>query len=109
MEEPSMGLNARVPIAVLALAAAALPTAAAEDGKALYEQKCALCHGKDGVAKPAGKGSMNFNDPAFQKAWGLQAIEKITAEGKGKMPAYRSKLSGEQIRSIAAHVKTLAK
>lgn len=89
--------------------AVALPAAAAPDGKALFEQKCALCHGKNGVAKPAGKGSMNFNDPAFQKAWSLDAIAKVTAEGKGKMPAYRSKLSAEEIRAIAAHVKTLAK
>ena len=96
-------------VAALTALAAVLPAVAAEDGKTLYEQKCALCHGKDGVAKPAGQGSMNFNDPAFQKSWSADAIAKITAEGKGKMPAYRSKLSGEQIHAIAAHVKTLAK
>jgi mono/diheme cytochrome c family protein len=38
---------------------------------------------------------------------GDDAIAKITAEGKGKMPPYRSKLSPEQIRAVAAHVKTL--
>lgn len=79
-----------------------------EDGKALYEQKCAICHGKDGVAKPAGKGSKNFNDPAFQASSTADAIGKIVTEGKGKMPAYRSKLSDGQIAAIAAHVKKLA-
>ena len=95
---------------VIVLAAAALAAtyaAAAEDGKALYEQKCAICHGKDGVAKPAGKGSRNFNDAAFQKAATVESIAKITAEGKDKMPGYKSKLSDEQIKAIAAHVKTL--
>ena len=84
----------------------ALAVAAAE-GQLLYETKCAPCHGKDGVAKPPGKGSKNFNDPEFQSAWTEESIAKITAEGKGKMPAYRSKLGPEQIRAVAAHVKTL--
>jgi cytochrome c oxidase cbb3-type subunit 3 len=92
----------RAPIAsILAL------VVAAADGKVLYETKCAQCHGKDGVAKPPGRGSKNFDDPAFQAAWTEESIAKITAEGNGKMPGYRSKLSPEQIRAIAAHVKTL--
>jgi mono/diheme cytochrome c family protein len=78
-------------------------------GRPLYEQKCAICHGKDGVAKPPGKGSKNFNDPAFQSAWDAEAIAKVTAEGRGKMPAYRSTLRPEEIAAIAAHVKTLGK
>lgn len=80
---------------------------AAADGRVLYETKCAQCHGKDGVVKPPGAGSRNFNDPAFQSATSDDAIAQITAEGKGKMPAYRSKLSPEQIRAVSAHVKTL--
>ena len=80
---------------------------AAADGRVLYETKCAQCHGKDGVAKPAGAGSKNFNDPAFPGAWSEDAIAKISAEGKGKMPGYKSRLSAEQIQAIAAHVKTL--
>jgi len=80
---------------------------AAADGRVLYETKCSQCHGKDGVAKPPGKGSKNFNDPAFQSTWTVESIAKITADGKDKMPGYRSKLSPEQIRAVAAHVKTL--
>lgn len=80
---------------------------AASEGKTLYDTKCAQCHGKDGIAKPPGAGSKNFNDPAFQGAWSSDAIAKITSEGKGKMPGYRSKLSPEQIKAVAAHVKTL--
>jgi mono/diheme cytochrome c family protein len=80
---------------------------AASEGKTLYDTKCSQCHGKDGVAKPPGKGSKNFNDPAFQSEWTDQAIVKITADGKGKMPGYRSKLTPEQINAVAAHVKTL--
>jgi mono/diheme cytochrome c family protein len=94
-----MRVTAMAPILALVVAAA--------DGKVLYETKCAQCHGKDGVARPPGKGSKDFNDPAFQSAWTDESIARITADGKGKMPGYRSKLSPEQIRAVAAHVKSL--
>jgi mono/diheme cytochrome c family protein len=92
------------PIPLAAILALAL---AAADGRVLYETKCAQCHGKDGVAKPPGKGSKDFNDPAFQSAWNENAIAAITSDGKGKMPGYKSRLTPEQIQSVAAHVKTL--
>ena len=94
-------------LALSAAAVLALSAHAADDGRVLYETKCAMCHGKDGVAKPAGKGARNFGDPAFQAAFSIDSIAQITANGKGKMPAYRSKLSPEQIRLVAAHVKSL--
>ena len=91
--------------ASLVLAGSAL--AAPPDGKALFEAKCAMCHGKDGVAKTMAKGSANFNDPAWQKANPVEAIEKIATDGKGKMKGYAGKVSPEEIQAIAAHVKTL--
>ena len=91
----------------LVLATVLAAVVAAADGKSLYDTKCAQCHGKDGVAKPPGKGSRNFNDPAFQGASSVASVAKITSEGKGKMPGYRSKLTPEQIQAVAAHVKTL--
>jgi mono/diheme cytochrome c family protein len=93
------------------MAVAATVAAAGGDvpsGKALYDQKCAICHGKDGVAKPSAKGSRDFNDAAFQGSMSAEAIAKVTAEGKGKMPAYRSTLKPADIAAIAAHIKTLA-
>ncbi len=80
---------------------------AAEDGKALFDAKCAMCHGKDGVAKPMAKGAANLNDTKFQEANSTSAIEKIIADGKGKMKGLKEKLTPEQIKLIAAHVKTL--
>jgi cytochrome c6 len=84
-----------------------VPAFAAEDGKALYESKCAMCHGKDGVAKATAKGSANLNDPAWQKANDAAAIVKLSTEGKNKMPAYKEKLTAEQIQAIANYIKTL--
>lgn len=100
----------RKPICVIVLGALILalaPAAVAEDGKALYDSKCALCHGKDGLAKSTAKGSKNFNDPEFQKSATVETILKITTEGRNKMPAFKEKLSADQLKLIADHVKTL--
>ena len=92
----------------LALLLVAAPALAADaDGKALFESKCVMCHGKDGVAKPMAKGSANFNDAAWQKANTVEAIEKIATDGKGKMKGYAGKLTPEEIKAVASHVKTL--
>jgi mono/diheme cytochrome c family protein len=98
----------RLVLTALALALSLAPAVAADpDGKGLYEAKCAMCHGKDGVAKPLAKGSGNFNDAAWQKANPVDAIEKVATDGKGKMKGYAGKLTPEEIKAIAAHVKTL--
>ncbi len=94
-------------VALIALVAAVVPVMAAEDGKALFESKCAMCHGKDGVAKPMAKGAGNFNDPAWQKGATVASISKTVEDGKGKMPASKGKLSPEQIKAIAEYVKTI--
>lgn len=81
----------------------------AADGGALYKAKCAMCHGADGSgATPMGK-SMKLRDlrsPEVQKQTDAELI-KITADGKGKMPAYKGKLTDAEISAIVAHIRTL--
>ena len=84
------------------------PAAFAEDGKTLYDAKCALCHGKDGVAKSVAKGSRNFIDPEFQKAATVESIVKMMTDGRNKMPSFKEKLSVEQMKMVADHVKSFA-
>jgi cytochrome c6 len=91
--------------AVIALAVA--PAAQAADGKALYDAKCAMCHGKDGVAKPMAKGSANLNDAKWQEATKVEAVETVVTDGKGKMKGYKDKMSGEEIKAVATYVKTI--
>ena len=91
--------------AVIALAVA--PAAQAADGKALYDAKCAMCHGKDGVAKPMAKGSANLNDAKWQEATKVEAVETVVTDGKGKMKGYKDKMSAEEIKAVAAYVKTI--
>ena len=94
-----------VVIVVFGFGLAAL-AADAPDGKSLYESKCAMCHGKDGVAKPMAKGAPNFNDPKFQEANSADAIAKVITAATGKHAGLKDKFTPEQISAIAAHVKT---
>ena len=99
-------------VAVLGiLAFVVLPVLAegAPNGKELYDKKCAMCHGADGVAKAMGKGSANLNDPAWQAKNSVEAIVQVTADGKKdtKMPGYKDKMSAEEIKAVSAYIKTL--
>lgn len=95
-----------VALVVIALASAPLAHAAA-DGKALYDAKCAMCHGKDGVAKAMAKGSANFNDAKWQADTKVEAIETAITDGKGKMKGFKERMSAEEIKAVAAFVKTI--
>ncbi|HEX9185601.1 MAG TPA: c-type cytochrome [Vicinamibacteria bacterium] len=91
--------------AVIALAG--VPAAQAADGKALYDGKCAMCHGKDGVAKATAKGSANLNDAKWQADTKAETIETVIADGKGKMKGYKDKMAADEIKAVATYVKTL--
>src|SRR5262245_56142566 len=101
-----------VPVtAVIGLMAVGL-TLAAADGKALYGSKCAMCHGADGVAKEmwAKQGAKNFNDPAFMKTLTDEQLTKDITEGipAKKMPAFKEKMSAEEIAAVVKYIRTLA-
>jgi len=97
-------------IAVVALIAGA--AFAEPDGKALYASKCTMCHGADGVAKAmwAKTGVHNFNDAAWQKSKTDADLIKEVTEGSAdkKMPAYKDKMSAEEIAAVVKHIRTLA-
>jgi cytochrome c6 len=90
---------------VLLVAALAVPAFAdaTPDGAALYKSKCAMCHG------PNGEGKAAMKTTAFKKDLAEADIVKAIENGKGKMPAYKGKLSPDEITQVAKHVKSLAK
>jgi len=37
----------------------------------------------------------------------MEAIEKVVAEGRKRMPAFKNKLTPEEIKAVSAYLKTL--
>ena len=98
-------MRALLVLSLLAILAT-VPTVAS-DGKALYDKKCAMCHGKDGVAKKMAEGSANLNDADWLDATSVEDIVKVTAEGKGKMKGFKDKMSEDELKLVAEYIKTL--
>lgn len=82
-------------------------TAFAADGSEIYKSKCASCHGANGAGAMAKKlGSRDLNSADFQKSSDAD-IEKVIADGKGKMPGYAGKLSKDDITAVTKYLRTL--
>jgi cytochrome c6 len=99
----------------LALAAVAGTAVASEDPTAaLYNKSCASCHGKDGKGNPALtkmlKVDLALLDMVDEATLAKtdEELDAITANGHGKMPAYKDKLTVEQIESLTAYIRGLA-
>ena len=106
-------LNRNVQAVAIAVAilAAGTPIFAQSSGADTYKAKCQMCHGADGLgATPAGKAmkAVPFNDPTILKKTDAELIE-ATTNGKGKMPAYKGKLSDAEIKGVIAYIHTLQK
>ena len=93
------------------LMASATGTALAQAGADTYKAKCASCHGADGAGNtPAGKSMkvIPFSSPDLMKASDDDLVA-ATKNGKGKMPAYKGKLTDAQITDVVAYIRTLQK
>lgn len=94
-------------VAFFSLAVAlAVPMAAQDKGADTYKAKCAGCHGADGSKSTMGSKPLNGADVQAMSAADIAAD---ISNGKGKMPAYKGKLTDAQINDVAAYVKTLKK
>ncbi|MCL9804319.1 cytochrome c [Flavobacterium amniphilum] len=73
------------------------------NGKKLFESKCARCHGKDGT-----KGL--FGAKNLQKSKLTDAeYTKVITNGIAFMPAWKKRLSGDQITEVIHYIKELKK
>lgn len=79
---------------------------------AIYMKRCASCHGKDGRAKTF---KAKFNDARdltnaqWQEDVSDERIYNAITNGRGKMPAFRKKLSDSQVESLVSYVRGLKK
>lgn len=94
---------------LLILFFAVTPAVRADDSADLFKQKCANCHGPDGKGQNAMGRTLKVRDLSsaeVQKQTDAELTE-ITANGKGKMPAYKGKLSDEQIKGLVGFMRSL--
>lgn len=80
-------------------------------GEAVYKAKCQSCHGAQGMPNPGIAKNMGVkaaNDPAVKAQTAAQMIS-ITSDGKGKMPAFKGKLTDAQIKDSVDYFRAFAK
>jgi cytochrome c6 len=101
-------------VALVAVMALALGGALrAQDSPTLFKSKCAACHGADGGGNTTiGKslGAKDLGSADLQKQTDAQLTDNITnGMNGGKMPAYKGKLTDDQIKGLVAYIRSLAK
>ena len=82
----------------------------AERGREVYAANCGRCHGADG----AGRTRMaeiveppDMSDPAWQRQRSTPRMVASVANGRGQMPAFKKRLTRQEIAAAVAYVRTL--
>jgi cytochrome c6 len=106
-------VNKRRVLSVIAIVLVSLflPVAVfADDGATIYKARCASCHGADGSGSTSMGKAMKLRDlrsAEVQKQTDKELFT-VTADGKGKMPGYKAKLSEADINALVAFMRGLA-
>lgn len=80
---------------------------ASEEGKVLFEDNCAACHGEDGSGQQA-LGGPRLNDGIWLFGGGKDAVlSQIKQPKHGVMPAWVGRLSETEIKQVAIYVHSL--
>ncbi len=109
----------------LAFAASAaawgVPTAAApqkgraaqvERGRAVYAERCARCHGSDGKGRTRLGETVeppDLSSPTWMRGLSNARLIASVTNGRGQMPAFKKKLSRQDIAASIAYVRTLSR
>jgi mono/diheme cytochrome c family protein len=83
----------------------------AQSGEATFKAKCQSCHGAQGVPNPGIAKAMGVkpaSDPSVKSLSEAQMITDTT-NGKGKMTAFKGKLSDAEIKASVDYFRALGK
>ena len=94
---------------ILAMIVASSGAAFGADGAALWAQNCASCHGKDGGGNTTMGKKLGVKDYSKDQGFGDAEATNVIKNGKGKMKAYKDKLSDADVRALVAWVRSLKK
>jgi len=84
----------------------------AERGRAVYEARCVRCHGADGAGRTRLAEIVeppDMTDPAWQRQRSNARMMASVSNGRGQMPAFKKKLSRQEIAASIAYVRTLSR
>jgi len=98
-------------VAAVILFLFAVPMCAQHDTATVFKSKCAVCHGADGSGDTAVGKTLKLRDlrsADVQKQTDQELTATIT-NGKDKMPAYKDKLTADQIKGLVAFIRDLGK
>src|SRR4051795_11826502 len=95
----------------LFMLASTVTFAAAPGAPEIFKAKCASCHGPDGAGATAIAKAMKVRDlrSAEVQKQSDADLQKVISDGKGKMPAYKDKLSVADVSSLVAYIRGLPK
>jgi mono/diheme cytochrome c family protein len=95
--------------AIVAIVFAFSGAAFGADASALWGQHCASCHGKDGSGNTAMGKKLGVKDYTKEQGFSDAEATNVIANGKGKMKAYKGKLSDADVKALVAYVRSLKK
>jgi mono/diheme cytochrome c family protein len=84
--------------------------AAIARGKAIYAQRCAICHYPDSTAQKIGPGLKNlYGRGKFANGRKVDddAVARWIESGGKNMPGFKAAIKLEQVRDLIAYLKTL--
>jgi cbb3-type cytochrome c oxidase subunit III len=83
-----------------------------ERGRAVYADRCVRCHGSDGRGRTRLGETVeppDLSDPVFQRGLSNARMVNSVTNGRGQMPAFKKKLSRQDIAAAIAYVRTLGR
>jgi cytochrome c6 len=80
-------------------------------GGELYKSKCASCHGPDGKGETSAGKALKVKDLAADETQNMHdsELKTLIETGKGKMPAYKGKLTNQEIEDLVQFIRTFKK
>ncbi len=105
----SSKLVASVTFACIVLFMVCVPNLAAQEGAdELYNHKCAICHGKDGLGNTAKGRKAQVKDVHANMKDSRDDMVKVVSDGKGdNMDAYKDQLTPKQIQDLVDYYRSL--
>ena len=106
-----MKLSTYATIAVLTVAPflSAPLSAKGANGKSVFREQCAGCHGPDGRAQTDIARGIQAADltalPVQQRS--DSELQQAVKSGKGKMPPFQGRLSDDQIEAVVGYLREL--